>query len=222
MKAQPLKVQKKSLADEVADRLRSQIASGEYAVGEKLPAEPKLMELFGVGRSSVREAIKLLSNSGILSVRQGLGTFVASRYAKDEPMADRLSRADEADLDEVRRLLEMKISEKAALKRSDSDMANINESLEKIRQANKSCDLKKCVDADIEFHTAIAVASHNEIFFELYKAASSHLRKCYLKKYKDYKIFATAETLHESLVKSIAEKDAKKSWDIAEKIIKHG
>lgn len=70
-------IQKKSLADMVAEQLRQQITEGVYAIGDKIPTEPELMKMFKVGRSSVREAVKLLVNMGVVQVRQGAGTFVA-------------------------------------------------------------------------------------------------------------------------------------------------
>ena len=72
-------IQKKSLAEEVSSLIREQINDGKLTKGEKLPTEPELMKLFGVGRSTVREAIKMLVNMGYLSVQQGRGTFVSKR-----------------------------------------------------------------------------------------------------------------------------------------------
>ena len=70
-------IQKKSLADMVAEQLKQQIVEGVYTIGDKLPTEPELMKTFKVGRSSIREAVKLLVNMGVVQVRQGSGTFVA-------------------------------------------------------------------------------------------------------------------------------------------------
>ena len=78
-------IQKKSLAEEVSSLIREQINDGKLTKGEKLPTEPELMKLFGVGRSTVREAIKMLVNMGYLSVQQGRGTFVESVTETNEP-----------------------------------------------------------------------------------------------------------------------------------------
>ena len=96
-------IRKKSLAEELAARLQEQIAAGTFGIGEKLPPEPELMRIFGVGRSTVREAVRILSDMGLLRVRQGAGTFVVSRNAPDL-MTQRLKRADIRELDEVRRI----------------------------------------------------------------------------------------------------------------------
>src|SRR5258708_3117904 len=100
-------LQRHSLADAVVSKLQQQLSLGEYQPGEKLPSEPELMEQFGVGRSTIREAIRILANTGMLSVRQGSGTFVEQHTGIAEPLSQRLKRATAQDLDEVRQLLEM-------------------------------------------------------------------------------------------------------------------
>ena len=113
-------IKKKSLAEEVAFNIRKDILTGKYLLDEKLPIEPELMKKFGVGRSTIREAIKLLSNAGFLRVQQGVGTFISSVNINEEPIDQRLKRADVQELNEVRQLLEMKIAEKAAINRSEN------------------------------------------------------------------------------------------------------
>lgn len=153
-----LKVEKKSLADEVSGLIQKRISSGEMPVGTKLPTEKELSDMYGVGRSTVREAVSVLANIGLLRVMQGKGTFVVSQYATNEPIAQRLKRAQSCDLDEIRQILEMKIAEKAAQKRTKADIKNIEARLAEIAEANASGDLEKSIDADIKFHTAIAEA----------------------------------------------------------------
>ena len=107
-------IRKRSLAEEMAVRLQEQIAQGRFEVGGKLPTESELMKIFGVGRSTVREAVKILANMGLLKVQQGAGTFVESRTARNESMERCMQRADIGDLEEVRRILEVAIVERAA------------------------------------------------------------------------------------------------------------
>ncbi len=111
-------IQKTSLADEVMKQLQQQIASGKYGKGSQLPTETQLMKEFGVGRSSIREAVKTLANTGILRVQQGVGTFVEFKNGAMVPWYVRLQDAKAYELNEVRQLLELKIAEKAALNRT--------------------------------------------------------------------------------------------------------
>lgn len=71
-------IQRRSLADEVAEQVQKQIIDGELKEGDKLPIEAELMKEFGVGRSSIREAVKKLENMGYLKVQQGKGTFITT------------------------------------------------------------------------------------------------------------------------------------------------
>lgn len=212
-------IQKKSLADEVAAKLQEQISLGHYKVNDKLPIEPELMKNFGVGRSTIREAIKILTNSGLLRVQQGVGTFV-EQAASREPMDQRLKRANMHDLNEVRQLLEIKIAEKAALNRTEKDIAAMKTHLANRKIAADAGLLEACVDADIQFHVAIAEASKNEILADLYKATSVHLKNWFMQIYPDTGIFTETSAIHEQLYKSIVAGDAKKAWSIAEKIIR--
>jgi DNA-binding FadR family transcriptional regulator len=213
------RILKKSLADEVASKLQEQISLGHYKVNEKLPIEPELMKNFGVGRSTIREAIKILTNSGLLRVQQGVGTFVEQVSANREPMDQRLKRANVKDLDEVRQLLEIKIAEKAALNRTEKDVEAMKAHLADRKVAAQAGLLEACVDADINFHVAIAEASKNEILADLYKSASVHLKNWFMQIYPDTNIFIETTAIHEQLYKSIVAGDAKKAWNIASKII---
>ncbi|MBS1563491.1 MAG: FadR family transcriptional regulator [Bacteroidetes bacterium] len=214
-------IRRKSLADEVAARLQQQIALGKYKVDEQLPIEPELMKQFGVGRSTIREAIKILVNSGLLRVQQGLGTFVDSSTANKEPLGQRLKRADVKDLDEVRQLLEMKIAEKAALNRTTADLKKMRQCLVQRRQAAEDNQLQECIDADIRFHTAVAEASKNDILADLYKSAAIHVANSFRQSYKSTDVFKKSHQLHEELLRHIEAGEARKAWNSVAKIIGH-
>ncbi|WP_183576334.1 FadR/GntR family transcriptional regulator [Mucilaginibacter sp. X5P1] len=209
---------RKSLADEVASKLQEQISLGKYKVNEKLPIEPELMKVFGVGRSTIREAIKSLVNSGLLSVQQGVGTFVI-QASGNEPMDKRMKRANVQDLDEVRQLLEMKIAEKAAINRSEKDIITMKNYLAIRKQTAHAGLIEECIDADIQFHVAIAEASKNEILADLYRSVSLHLKTWFMHIYPDTQIFTDTHHLHKQLLKSIIANDPKQAWNTAAKII---
>ncbi|WP_394776035.1 FadR/GntR family transcriptional regulator [Flavobacterium sp.] len=214
-------INKKSLAEEVASKLQEQISEGYYKINEKLPIETELMKSFGVGRSSIREAMKLLSNSGLLKIKQGLGTFVQEINSTREPMNDKLMRAKVQDIDEVRQLLELKIAEKAALNRTKDDIMAMKQHLANRLKAANDGLLEECIEADVQFHIAIAQASKNEILADLYKSVAIHLKKGFLELYPDTQIFKNTYTIHEQLLENIIAKDAKKAWNTVAKIIGH-
>lgn len=214
-------IQRKSLADEVASKLQKQILGGHYKLHEKLPIESELMKTFGVGRSTIREAIKLLANSGLLRVQQGIGTFVENTSIHTEPIEQRFKRADYRELDEVRQLLEMKIAEKAAINRTKRDIDQIRLYLAARKRAAESGLLEDCIDADVNFHISIAEASQNEILTDLYKTVSIHLKNWFQNIYVDTSVFLHTQQFHEQLLRDIIANNPKKAWNTAAKIIGH-
>ena len=162
-------IKRKSLADEVAAKLQEKILQGGYEANQQLPVEPDLMKTYGVGRSSIREAVKILVNSGFLRVQQGVGTFVDDTTGINEPLFQRLKRAEPKCITEVRHMLEMKIIEKAAANRNGNDISKLEYFLGKRRKAAYENLLNDCIDAHISFYIALAEASKNEVMADLYK-----------------------------------------------------
>lgn len=211
-------IQRKSLAQEVAHTLQHSIERGAFAINEKLPTEPELMQKFGVGRSTIREAIKYLSQSGFVNVQQGVGTFVISN-SSNSLLDEKIERADFADIFEVRQLLELKIVEKAASNRLPTHLKKMKEKLKKRKQYAERGDMLDCIHADVDFHILIAESCGNVILYQLYKTMSVHVIKFFLNLYKDTSTFIESQRIHEDLWKAIDDKDSVRATQIATKII---
>lgn len=205
-------VKKYSLSDEVASKLQQQIAAGRYKPGDKLPTEPELMQQFKVGRSSIREAVRILANSGILRVQQGLGTFVELQHGNCIPWYMRLQDAKGAELNEVRQLLELKIAEKAAEHRTQKDIRLLTQLLKKRYDAALEGDIEACIEADIQFHIAIADAAQNGILADLYKTIAAQIKKSFQEVYTSTAVFIKMHDAHADLLKSIVDKDPARAW----------
>ncbi|MDC7175998.1 FadR/GntR family transcriptional regulator [Bacteroides cellulosilyticus] len=201
-------IQKKSLADMIAETLKQQITEGTYRAGDKLPTEPELMKTFGVGRSSVREAVKLLVNMGVVRVQQGSGTFVAVPSNNDD-VNIKMSTADRTELDEVRKILDIAIVEKAVARRTEKDIERMRASLEKRKVNAEKGLLEECIEADLNFHIAIADAAHNRILANIYRSAATHLLSEFNRIYDGTDCFINSQTSHEKLLKHIIAGDLK-------------
>ncbi len=211
-------IQKKSLADMVAEQLRQQITEGVYAIGDKLPTEPELMKTFKVGRSSIREAIKLLVNMGVVQVRQGAGTFVAEASDANGGSIN-MNIADRTELDEVRKILDIAIVEKAVARRTEKDIERMQSSLEARKANAKDGLLKECIEADMNFHIAIADATHNQILADIYRSASLHLLSEFNRIYDGTDCFINSQSSHEKLLRYIIAGDLKNARKIATRIV---
>jgi DNA-binding FadR family transcriptional regulator len=218
MKKNTTPLPRHSLADAVVGRLQQQLSLGVYEPGEKLPSEPELMAQFGVGRSTIREAVRILANTGLVTVRQGSGTMVELQRGISEPLPQRLRRAAAGDLEEVRQLLETKIAEKAALLRTRKDITKMTTLLRHRDTAARSGDTEQAINADIRFHVAMAIAARNEILADLYRTVAEQMGKHFRQTYLTTDSFIATQQLHEQLLQSIIDRDPKRALQYVHKI----
>ncbi len=202
------KITPHKLVDQVIQRLQKYISLGYYSPGQKIPTEPELMEEFGVGRSTLREAIKVLSSSGMLEVRQGEGTFVCKEYVISEPLDQRLRRASLLEIYEVRRMLELQIAELAAMNRTEKDLLQMRSSLDKRISAKKANDIDAYVENDWEFHNAMASATQNSILKDLYTTFSVTMKDSLKEVISDFESIKQQIQYHEEVYNAIEKKDA--------------
>jgi DNA-binding FadR family transcriptional regulator len=201
-------IKRLSLADGLAEALREKIVAGTYREGDKLPTEQELMTMFNVSRSTVREAMRVLANSGWVRVQQGAGTFVNTRNGHHEPLMQRLIRGEDDDLEEVRNLLEQKIVEKAASHRTAGDLEKMRKHLNERARHTREQNLKSCIEADLNFHIALAQACGNAVLADLYGAFALRLKQSFSERFSSVESFETTQPLHEELLRHIDNRDA--------------
>ncbi|MEU7060153.1 FadR/GntR family transcriptional regulator [Streptomyces sp. NPDC046197] len=154
------------LVEQATERLREQITGGEWAVGTKLPGETALAKSLGVGRSTVREALRALAGAGLVQARQGSGVFVIATRPKED-WSTHLRRAAVTDVYEVRMLVEVQAAHLAAQRRTDDDIAALQGALARRRDAANAGDAE-FVAADIALHEAVVAAAHNPVLTGLF------------------------------------------------------
>lgn len=167
-------VQRLPLADQAAELLMERIRSGEWALGARLPGETTLAPQLGVGRSTVREAIRQLAGRGVLASRQGAGVFVTALDTPEDWDAV-LRRSGILSVIEARIAIESEAAALAAHRRTPADLRAIRRALTE-REAQRT-DVEQHVDADTRFHRSIVVAAHNEILTELFDGFTPRLRQ---------------------------------------------
>ncbi len=197
------RVKRDSLAQQVADRIRALVVNGTYAVGGRLPPEGALSETFGVGRSTVREAMRVLSSTGVVNVRHGEGTFVAEGALR-ESFEERLGRAALNDLYEARLVLEVPLAELAAARRSARDVAAMRKALKLRAAAAKLGDVAAYGDADFDFHLAIARAAKNTALYDIYASLVEIAKPAVNAAIDARYIRDEDDTLHDALCSAIA------------------
>ncbi len=164
-----------SAVDGVIESIKDLLIREQIAPGDLLPSENELSEQLQVSRGSVREALKILSAYGVVSIRRGDGTYVSDGANENmfTPLLFQILVRDRdfTQLIEMRELLELGILNLAIAHASQDDLDAIDEALEKFENAIKNRSLGSTEDyckLDIAFHQAVAVAAHNAIVQEIY------------------------------------------------------
>lgn len=160
------KMDKKLLGDRIEDELMRYILEEPVEVGQKIPNEFDLAKRFGVGRSTIREAVKSLVSKGILEVKRGSGTYVISTCPpQEDPLG--LSRLQEdkyklaLELFDVRLMLEPEIAAQAAEYATAEEMEQLKALRDQVEEIYQSGG--DHIPKDIEFHTCIARCSKNRV-----------------------------------------------------------
>lgn len=176
---------------QVVDQIAMQIVKGDYPAGGFLPVEADLCEKLGVGRSSVREAMRVLTDKGMVDVRTRSGARVLDRnsWRRLDPDMVRWtvdSGADReflVDLVEARRIFEPAAAALAAERATGADLASIEAALEAMEAAlsrvDHHGDLEASVDADVAFHKAILAGTGNAVLGEFEAIIEAALRAAF-------------------------------------------
>ncbi|MBD7919549.1 FadR family transcriptional regulator [Cellulomonas sp. Sa3CUA2] len=197
-------VRRTGLIDTAVESLRSRISSGEWPVGSRIPPEPSLVELLGVGRNTVREAVQSLVHAGLLVRRQGSGTYVLSSSELAVTMSRQIADARQRDVVSVRRALEMEAARLAARRRTATDASDLLAKRDARARAYAGGDLDEMVSTDLELHRAIVRTSANPVLRSLYdnliEAIGDNIRF-------NFVTDAHAHDSHDSLIEAIVAGD---------------
>ncbi len=167
--------QRTGLVDQVISQMRDAIRAGDWQIGSRIPPEPELVQALGVGRNTVREAVRALSHAGLLEVRQGDGTFV--RATSEISGALRRMCGDELrEVRQVRRVLEVEAARLAATHRTDDDVRILVAALAARDEAVAGERWDDSVDADATFHREVVRCSGNALLTELYQGLTEVVR----------------------------------------------
>jgi GntR family transcriptional repressor for pyruvate dehydrogenase complex len=155
-----------SAIEQSSEILKAYIMEGNLKIGNFLPPEMELCKRLGIGRSTLREAIKILELQGFIKKKQGVGMMVVNESDKAAlDMLQLMLKRNESTMEEltdVRNIIEVRTSELAAIHATPEDIREIEEHVQVMK--NSIATQTDYFEADIGFHLAIAKASHNSLF----------------------------------------------------------
>ncbi|MCK9792385.1 FCD domain-containing protein [Isoptericola sp. 4D.3] len=158
----------RKVSELVVEHLTDLVERGEWPVGSRIPAEPELVAQLGVGRNTVREAVRALEHAGILEPRRGDGTYVRAASGLDAALGRRARTSDALQVLEVREVLERGAARLAGSRHDGGAPAALRTALARQESAARDGDEQAFRAADIAFHAELVRAAGNPLLAELY------------------------------------------------------
>ena len=176
-------IRQRTVVEQVLNSVKESVANGKFSVGDKIPTEPELAQLFGIGRSSVREAIKILQYLGVLEVRPSKGTFVSETTNLLKEVLSwtiLLGEKDFFELIELRKTIEKAALEDFIIMKGISEkkwnklIIDLETSCENMR-LSETPDM--FIEHDYVFHGAIMEGSGNSVYIDIYRTLTAFMHK---------------------------------------------
>ncbi|TML83684.1 MAG: FadR family transcriptional regulator [Actinobacteria bacterium] len=208
---QPL--DRRKVYEQIAGQLLDQIGTRRLKPGDVLPPERELTESFGVGRSSIREALRMLESQGVIAAATG-GAFVVAEPANPLNSSLRLlfsldERAGMHDLYELRRILECEAAFLAAERRADEHLEAMDTAVAEMEAAlADGRGGERFIDADLRFHLAISEATGNRLVLHSMQAVRDVVRRALLTVVLIPRSPESAVVEHRAIRAAIADRDA--------------
>ncbi len=204
-------INNKSMVQQVIDQLTGAMIKRQLRPGDKLPPEMELASSFGVGRNTVREAVKILISFGVLEIRRPEGTFVSKGFSHHmiDPLLYGiiLEQTDELEeLKELREGIDDVVLRLAIEKAEKKDLQAISEALEELRQELDKSDVQRIFEADNAFHESIAAAAHNKLYLkiaDLVRTLTSEIRMRTISNMKDMGRLEEMKKVHEAIFQAV-------------------
>lgn len=171
-------ITKKSAAQQALENLQSYISGDSVQVGDRFPTEKELCGMLGVGRGTVREAVKILISQGILEIKPGLGTYVVAKSPMQVNSLSQWFMTNEVELQDlivVRSAIEPMATKLAIEKCTDEQLAKLRENQAGAIEAAERHDAAALANYDEEFHRFIFVITGNRLMMEINDMITANL-----------------------------------------------
>ncbi len=211
-------VETKKISEVIREQLEEMIRKGDVKPGEKLDSVEKLAKEFNVSRSAVREALSALKAVGLITIRQGEGTFVNkydfSNLIVPVSVERIISKKEMLELFQVRKIIEVGAASLAAENRTDAHLKEMKEALLEMEKAAGNEDLGE--KSDVQFHLALADATGNNLLIDMMQQLSDTLGKTMFESrrislFSQKQEFKCLQLEHERIYRSIESKDPVKA-----------
>ena len=203
-------ITKVSITDKVVEAIKEYIITGNYSSGDKLPSENGLSQQLQVGRSTIREALRILQAMGYVDIQHGRGAFVAQPRDITASIAKNWFSVNNykiADIMEVRLAVEQMMAKLCATNMTDNELASLMEIHENFAQAIHTGQINQIIMFDEYFHAGIAKGSHNPLFITINSQISDALRSYRAHSYSIPENRTHAVKPHQDIIQALVRHD---------------
>jgi GntR family transcriptional repressor for pyruvate dehydrogenase complex len=202
------------LYEQIVQQIEESILKGSLKPGDQLPAERELAQKFGVSRTAVREAVKALTEKGLVEAFSGRGTFITDGTQQAiKQSLDLMIKIGQPEgsvqLAEVREILEPEIAALAAVRCEEQHLASMREAVAVMDQAKQDPDA--FIEADLDFHLALAEAAANPMILSLLDSIVGLLREQRLRIFNVEGGPDRGQYHHKRILEAVREHDAEKA-----------
>lgn len=207
-------VQTSRLYEQIVQQIEDSIMQGALKPGDQLPAERELAQQFGVSRTAVREAVKTLREKGLLEAYSGRGTFITDGTSENiRQSLDRMIKIGQPEgslyLAEVRAILEPEIAALAATRIEEQHLAGLREAFAVMGRSRT--DSEAYIEADLDFHLALAEAAANPLILSLLDSIVGVLREQRLRIFRVEGGPERGQFHHQRILEAIEQRDPVKA-----------
>ena len=203
-------IQSSRLYEQIVQQIEDSILKGALKPGDQLPPERELAHQFDVSRTAVREAVKALTEKGLVEALPGRGTFVTD--GTSHPIRQTFGRilrtepdGGAAHLEEVREMLEPEIAALAAVRVDEESLASMREAVSVMDKAMRDPDAY--IEADLDFHLALAEAAANPLILSLIDSIVAVLREQRMRVFKVAGGPERGQYHHKKILEAIEQRD---------------
>lgn len=202
------------LYEQIVQQIEESIVKGDLKPGDQLPAERDLAQRFGVSRTAVREAVKALREKGMVEAYSGRGTFVTDGTTQAVRQSlDLITKIGQPEgstqLAEVRAILEPEIAALAAIRIQEPELATMREAVAIMDRAGHDPDAY--IEADLDFHLALAEAAANPIILSLIDSIVGLLREQRLRIFRVAGGPERGQVHHKRILEAVERRDVEKA-----------
>ncbi|MCE5343299.1 MAG: FadR family transcriptional regulator [Eubacteriales bacterium] len=206
-----------SILDEAVQNIEDYILSGEVKIGDKMLTEMELGERLNIGRSTVREALKMIQTMGYLETRPGKGNFIVNTTKRSirEHAVDWFvqNECEIHELLEFRKFLEPYVTRLATQRMTDEEVRTLGEAMESFEKAYHANDLRTLNKSEKKFHFTIVKGCHNNVFMSIYDSLMTFLNEYFAMSFSIQETTEQSLRPHQRIYDAIKERDPEKAKD---------